>query len=133
LIERRETPMRRTLLFALAALAGCTPTSTYRPTVDLAGADPARFEIDLHDCKKVAERDRYAPVLVWMLHGAILGTALGAVGGGYAGNIGLGESYGAIAGTTAGAVGGATQVHEPVDENQFVDQCLRNNGYKLGG
>jgi uncharacterized protein YcfJ len=125
--------MRRPLLIALAALAGCTPTSTYRPAVDLAGMDPARYEIDLHDCKKVAERDRYAPVLVALLHGAVLGTAVGAVGGGFAGNIGLGESYGAIAGTAAGAAVGGAAVHQPVDENQFVDQCLRNNGYKLGG
>ncbi len=125
--------MRRPLIIALATLAGCTPTSSYHPTVDLANADTARYEIDLHDCKKVAERDRYAPVLVALLHGAVLGTALGAVGGGFAGNIGLGESYGAIAGTAAGAAVGLVQLREPVDENQFVDQCLRNNGYKVGG
>lgn len=125
--------MRRSLLIALAVLVGCTPTSTYRPAVDLTGADPARYETDLHDCKKVAERDRYAPVLVALLHGAVIGTALGAVGGGFAGNIGLGESYGAIAGTVAGAAAGGAMVHPPVDENAFVDQCLRNNGYKLGG
>jgi hypothetical protein len=118
-------------LFCLLA-AGCGPTSTYRPAVDLAGMDRARYEIDLYDCKKVAERDRYGPVLAGALLGAGVGGAIAAptamLGGG---NIGLATSYGAIAGTVGGTAVGATQVQGPLDEKAFVDQCLRNNGYKL--
>jgi hypothetical protein len=111
-----------TLLFLLA-LAACAPVSDYRPTVDLAGIDSARFENDLNDCQKVAALDRYGPVLARLVQGATIGAALGAVAGGYAGNIGLGTSYGAIAG------------HEPFadvpDERAAVEACLRNNGYGI--
>ncbi len=128
--------MRYAALPLLCALvAGCAPASTYRPKVDLTGVDKARFEIDLSDCKKVAERDRYGPLLAGAIVGAGLGTAAGAALGGLAqvGNVGLAESYGAISGTVAGTAFGASQVRAPdgEDENRFVDACLRNNGYKL--
>jgi hypothetical protein len=118
-----------------ALVAGCAPASTYRPQVDLTGVSRARFELDLSDCKKVAERDRYAPVLVGVLVGASLGTAGAAAMAGVAstGNVGLAESYGAIIGAVGGTAFGASQVRAPdgEDENRFVDACLRNNGYKL--
>jgi len=124
-----------TLLLAVA-LVGCAPVSDYRPAADLAGADAARFESDLHDCQKVAARDRYGPVLARLVQGATIGAALGAVAGGYAGNIGLATSYGAIAGTVAGAgVGVVEASHEPFagapDEKTVVEACLRNNGYGI--
>jgi hypothetical protein len=123
-------PITPLLLCALAA--GCAPASPYRPAVDLAGIDAARYETDLRDCKKVAERDRYGPILAGALMGAGMGGALGAVGGTItAGSIGLGESYGALSGLAVGTAAGATQVNGPQDEKQMVDQCLRNNGYKL--
>ncbi|HEV2548307.1 MAG TPA: hypothetical protein VGU20_13290 [Stellaceae bacterium] len=111
--------------------------SDYRPPVDLAGVDPARFETDLHDCQKVAARDRYGPVLARVIQGATIGAAIGAVAGGYAGNIGLATSYGAIAGTVAGGgvgtaeASGAVPPAAPPDEAAIVAQCLRNNGYRL--
>ncbi|HXY99051.1 MAG TPA: hypothetical protein VEI03_03560 [Stellaceae bacterium] len=125
--------MRPFLVLPLCALAaGCAAASAYRPAVDLAGVDAARYEIDLHDCKKVAERDRYGPVLVGALLGAGLGGALGSVGGWLSGgNVGLGASYGALSGLAVGTAAGASGVQEPPNENRFVDQCLRNNGYKL--
>jgi hypothetical protein len=125
-----------TLLFLLA-LAACAPVSDYRPTVDLAGIDSARFENDLHDCQKVAALDRYGPVLARLVQGATIGAALGAVAGGYAGNIGLGTSYGAIAGTVVGGGVGIAESagHEPFadapDERAAVEACLRNNGYGI--
>ncbi|MGO8919639.1 MAG: hypothetical protein ACLQJR_27375 [Stellaceae bacterium] len=127
--------MRRSLPLLLCALAaGCASASNYRPAVDLGGADAARYEIDLHDCKKVAERDRYGPVLAGALLGAGMGGALGAVGGSIAGgSVGLGESYGALSGLAVGTAAGASQVQDPPDEKRIVDQCLRNNGYKLTG
>jgi len=127
--------IRRAAMLMLCALAaGCAPASNYRPAVDLAGASAARYEIDLSDCKKVAERDRYGPVLAGAIIGAGLGASLGAVGGwATGGNVGLGMSYGALSGLVAGTAVGATQVQPAPDEKQFVDQCLRNNGYKVGG
>jgi len=120
------------LLLAVTLLSACAPVSNYRPAVDLSDADAARYETDLRDCKRVAERDRYAPIAVAVLQGAALGTALGAAGAGLAvGNVGLGESYGAISGAVVGAGIGTAQVHQPPDEQEVVDQCLRNNGYTL--
>jgi hypothetical protein len=124
--------MRIAFLLLLGALAACAPSSTYRPTVDLTGFGPARYETDLRDCKKVAERDRFGPLAVGLLQGAALGAALGAVGGAIAGgNVGLATSYGALSGTVVGGAVGATQIGEPVDETAVVDQCLRNNGYVI--
>jgi hypothetical protein len=120
------------LLLLCALAAGCAPASAYRPAVDLAGVDAARYEMDLSDCKKVAERDRYGPVLAGALLGAGMGAGLGAVGGWlFAGNAGLGTSYGALSGLAVGTAAGASQVREPPDEKRIVDQCLRNNGYNL--
>jgi hypothetical protein len=116
-----------------ATLIGCGPVSPYRPTVTLAGADSDRYEADLRDCKKVAERDRYGPLLAGAVLGAGIGVGLGAVAGGYAGNFGLGESYGAIIGTMVGIGIGSTQIGTAADEKQIVDRCLRNNGYEIGG
>jgi outer membrane lipoprotein SlyB len=124
--------MRTLLLLCLVLLAACAPSSDYRPAVELGGADTARYETDLRDCKKVAARDRYAPVFVGVLQGAVIGVALGtAVVGIGGGNVGLAQSYGAISGTVAGGAVGASQVREPPTEKKIVDQCLRNNGYRL--
>jgi hypothetical protein len=126
--------MRTALPLCLFLLAACAPASDYRPAVELSGLDQARYETDLRDCKKVAERDRYAPVVAGVLHGAVIGVALGsAVVGIGGGNVGLAETYGAISGTVAGGAVAGSQVREPPDETAIVDQCLRNNGYKLTG
>ena len=126
-----------TLLLLLLAGAGCAPRSDYRPSVDLAGFGAARYEVDLRDCKKVAERDLYAPLFVGLLQGAALGTAAGAAIGGVIvqGNVGLAESYGAIAGTVAGPAVAATTIPQtpPPSEDEQVRTCLRANGYKLAG
>lgn len=118
-------------LLLTLALAACAPVSDYRPTVDLAGVDAARFEDDLHDCQKVAARDRYGPVLAGVVIGAGIGVGLGSIAGGYAGNIGLGQSYGAIIGSVIGAAAGdaMTRGEPPPSEAQQVEACLRNNGY----
>jgi hypothetical protein len=122
----------RVLLPCLTLLSACAPASDYRPTVELGGLDTARYETDLRDCKTVAERDRYAPVVVGVLQGAVIGVALGtAIVGLGGGNVGLAQSYGAISGTVAGGAVGASQVQAPPDEKAIVDQCLRNNGYRL--
>lgn len=125
--------MRVALVPLLCLIAtGCAPSSTYRPNVDLTGVDTARYEIDLYDCKKVAERDRYGPVLAGAILGAGVGGALGSsLGMLSAGNIGLSTSYGTISGAVVGTGIGVSQVQGPLDEKQFVDQCLRNNGYKV--
>jgi hypothetical protein len=134
--RRAERVFLCALLFTFT-LAACAPVSDYRPAVDLAGIDPAHFEADLHDCQKVAARDRYGPVLARVVQGATIGAALGAVAGGYAGNIGLATSYGAIAGTVAGGAVGAAESQGAApfagapDEQAVVEACLRNNGYRL--
>lgn len=134
--------MRPLLAFGLAlSAAACSPVSDYRPNVDLAGVDAARYETDLRDCKSVAEGARYAPVAVAALQGAALGLALGAVGGWLAAGSApaaadswtLSEGYGAAAGFGAGTAFGASQVKPKPDERARVDRCLRNNGYRIMG
>jgi outer membrane lipoprotein SlyB len=121
-------------MFCLGLLATCAPASDYRPAVELGGTDQARYETDLRDCKNVAERDRYTPVVVGVLQGAVIGVALGtAIVGIGGGNVGLAQSYGAISGTVAGGAVAGSQVREPPDEKAIVDQCLRNNGYRIAG
>ena len=117
------------LLLLATLLAGCGPSSTYQPKVDLTGVDQARYQIDLYDCKKVAERDRYGPVLAGAILGAGVGGVIGTVA--YGSGIGLATSQGALSGTVAGTAYGASQVKGPIDEKSFVNQCLRNNGYKV--
>jgi hypothetical protein len=120
------------LLLCLGLFVACAPASDYRPAVELGGLDTARYETDLRDCKNVAERDRYAPVVVGVLQGAVIGVALGtAIVGIGGGNVGLAQSYGAIAGTVAGGAVAGSPVREPSDEKAIIDQCLRNNGYRL--
>ena len=63
-----------------------------------------------------------------------MGAGLGAVGGWFfGGNSGLGMSYGAVSGFVLGTAAGASQVQVSPQEKAIVDQCLRNNGYKLAG
>ncbi len=126
--------MRYLPLLLLPFLACCGPSSPYRPNVDLTGVDTARYEIDLYDCKKVAERDRYGPVLAYAILGAGVGGAVATAGYGVATGtgIGLATSQGTLSGLAVGTGYGVSQVQGPVDEKQFVDQCLRNNGYKIG-
>jgi hypothetical protein len=69
-----------------------------------------------------------------VLQGAVIGVALGtAIVGIGGGNVGLAQSYGAISGTVAGGAVAGSQVREPPDEKAIVDQCLRNNGYRIAG
>ncbi len=128
--------MRRPLLLALALAAnGCAP-SLYQPQVDLADIDAARYETDLQDCRAVADAARYGPLLAGALQGVAIGAGFGTVIGAFsAGNVGLAASYGALAGTVAGgAVAEATAAPQPpLDEKRIVDDCLRNNGYRVKG
>ncbi|HEX7968957.1 MAG TPA: hypothetical protein VF502_12120 [Stellaceae bacterium] len=129
--------MRCDLMLVLTgALAACGPTSAYQPKVELGGIDPVRYETDLRDCKMAAEHAQFGPVIA----GAVIGASLGA---GFAtlfawwtaaSNVGLAETYGAASGTEPGILVGAAQsAGQPADEPQLVDQCLRNNGYKVIG
>ncbi|HKW55226.1 MAG TPA: hypothetical protein VJO12_16155 [Stellaceae bacterium] len=122
------------LLVLATALAACGPTSSYQPRVDLAGSDPARYETDLRDCKRAAEQSKFGPVIAGATIGASLGAAFGFVVGALVGvgNLSLASSYGAASGTEPGTLVGAAQSSgQPIDEPELVDQCLRNNGYKV--
>jgi hypothetical protein len=120
-------------LLLAAALAGCVQAPDYQPPVDLAGVDPARYAVDLSDCRKAAELDRFGPLFADALIGAELGVGLGAVGGWATWtNVARASGYGAAAGAVAGAVVGATQVPPPAREAPAIDDCLRANGYRLG-
>lgn len=122
------------LLLALAlAASGCAP-SLYQPQVNLAGMDAARYEVDLRDCRAVADAARFGPLLAGALQGVAIGAGLGtAIGAFSAGNVGLSATYGGLSGVVAGgAVGEATApARAPTDEKRVVDECLRNNGYAV--
>lgn len=117
------------LIFSLV-LAGCAPRETYQPNADLTGIDAARYAADLDGCRNYANPGRYGPLVSAAVIGASAGAGLGAVLGWLAkGNIGLATSYGAISGGVAGAGIGAAAPAPEV--KRALDECLRNNGYKV--
>lgn len=123
--------MRHVLLLVSGlAVASCASRAAYQPAVDLTGVDAARYAADLDGCRAYADPGRYGPLVANAVIGASAGAGLGAVLGWLSeGNAGLATSYGAISGGVAGAGVGAASPAPEV--KRALDECLRNNGYKV--
>jgi outer membrane lipoprotein SlyB len=119
-----------TLAVAMATLAGCA--QTYQPVVDTKGQDSARYQQDLYECRQYAEQVSPAgKAAVSGLGGAAAGAALGAITGALVGGVSAGEGA-AVGAATGGAVGVGAGAYSGVkDQEQIINNCLRNRGYSV--
>lgn len=123
LLNEKATKLTVTAAMVLFMTA-CTTMNTgadYRPIVD--GGDLANYEVDLGECKLVAEQRDY--VNDETKSDAAIGAVIGAIAGsgGDRGDI-IG---GAIAGAAVGAGGKAYDVR--TERKNIVINCMRNRGY----
>ncbi|MFQ5617977.1 MAG: hypothetical protein ACE5FR_03310 [Rhodospirillales bacterium] len=124
--------MKRKLAMSAAAClvaAGCA--QSYRPAVDIKGADQAKYEADLAECRNQAEQSVAAapPVVGGAILLALVGAALGlSATGPFDG--GTGAAIGAAAGGAAGAALGGVVVSSR--QTKEIDGCLRLRGYTVG-
>jgi uncharacterized protein YcfJ len=116
----------------VVALAGCAspvPVS-YRPVVDMKGVDPAKYEVDLAECRQYSTQvaDAQQRAAAGAVGGALVGAAIGAI-------FGLrGQSLAQVAGSSAvvGGVAGADRGY--TSQTDIVKACLFQRGYRvLGG
>jgi len=123
--------MKRIVAMSTAAclvVAGCA--QFYKPAVDLKGADQAKYEADLAQCRneaKLAVSEEGAVVggaILLALAGAALGLyATGPFDGG------SGAAIGAAAGAATGAVLGGLVVSSK--QIEAIDGCLLSRGYTV--
>ncbi len=123
--------MKRQLAMSAAArlvAAGCA--QFYKPAVDLKGADQAKYEADLAQCRDEAEQSvaEAPPVVGGALVGAFFGAMLGfSATGPFDG--GTGTAIGAAAGGAAGAALGGMVVSSK--QVKAIDGCLLSRGYTV--
>ncbi len=123
--------MKRQLAMSAAArlvAAGCA--QFYKPAVDLKGADQAKYEADLAQCRDEAEQSvaEAPPVVGGALAGAFLDAVLGfSATGPFDG--GTGTAIAAAAGGAAGAALGGMVVSSK--QVKAIDGCLRLRGYTV--
>ncbi len=113
---------------ACLVAAGCA--QFYKPAVDLKGADQAKYEADLAQCRNQAEQSvaEALPVVGGALAGAVLGAVLGfSATGPFDG--GTGTAIGAAAGGAAGALAGGVMVASK--QADTIDGCLLSRGYTV--
>ncbi len=113
---------------ACLVAAGCA--RFYEPAVDLKGADQAKYEADLAQCRDQAEQSvaEAPPVVGGAIVGALFGALLGfSATGPFDG--GTGTAIGAAAGGAAGAVLGGLVVSSK--QVKAIDGCLLSRGYTV--
>lgn len=118
----------------LLGLAGCVqPLEEYRPVVDPARSNPAKFESDLTACRSVAkqaeadyQKRQQDEMGKNIMAGLIVGAIVGAAVGDSSNAAGYGAAYGATAGVAATdtelAVGGPRRI---------IDRCMADRGHKI--
>ncbi len=143
IVERTNGPgrvaMNRDLTMGAAAslvTAGCAEVHT--PDVDLKGADPAKYEADLAQCRDEAKlavaEESPAPIFAGALLLGLLGAALGSLD--VRDSPGTGAARGAaIFGALGAAPGGAAVASKQADAAStragIIDGCLRSRGYTV--
>jgi hypothetical protein len=114
---------------AVAMLAGCaTAPVTYRPIIDPAFGDMARYEESLGECQRFADQVRVGErAAAGAIAGAIFGVALGVM-------FGLrGQALAQVAGAGAVAAGSNTAAYAGLSQVQIVQRCMSNRGYAVLG
>lgn len=111
-----------TLLLA-GGCAGVEELTGRDPIVDMKGVDRAQYAADLEECRGYAEQVQSGrQVATGAAAGAVIGGAVGAIGGNRA-SAARTAGIGAVAGGAQGA-GGAMR-----DRRQVIRNCLQNRGY----
>lgn len=94
---------------------------------------------DIDECMRLAkeagpEAVRGKQIAGQTAGGAAVGAAAGAVAGAISGGPGLGAAAGAAGGATAGLLRGLFRTNElDAGQRRYVEDCLRQKGYKLIG
>jgi len=113
------------ILFVLSACSSPRPILYPNSHWHSVGKEVAAQDIDA--CKQLAESA-----------GAGIGAAAGAVGGAISGAAGHGSAIGAASGAVWGLFAGLFHAafgpsHPPEAYTNFVNRCLREKGYEVGG
>ena len=134
----RQPASRLTLIGVCAvvaiSLSACGNSGAdYRPVVDLENPasgpeQQARYDGDLAACQELARTYSYTNdhALTKAGAGAVIGTGLGALGGGLEGAL-----AGAVIGTTVAAVGSGFESWNK--RENIVSKCLENRGHQIAG
>ncbi len=129
------------LIFALG-LVGCASNQpVLYPNTKLQTAGKAQADIDIAECKHMAEEAGASPTGGTMaktarrtVTGGAAGAATGAVGGAIAGHTGRGVKIGAATGATAALIRSALREPAPNPTyRRFVQRCLQDRGYDIVG
>lgn len=125
------------IVILITACAKKRPVLYPNATYQAAGATVAKADID--DCIQLAADHGHATdsgknVAASTAKGAITGTVVGGAVGAVTGRPGRGAAVGAAGGGSGGLMRGAWKSGDPDEiERRFVEQCLRDKGYKVIG
>ena len=132
--------MKRIVAIGAAAcliLAGCA--RFYKPDVDLKGADQAKYEADLAECRDEASETPVAeepPATIFaaaLLFG-LIGAAIGAASIPYDGGTGAARGaaiFGALGAALASVFVASKQADAAAIRTGIIDNCLRSRGYAV--
>ncbi|MFQ5617445.1 MAG: hypothetical protein ACE5FR_00600 [Rhodospirillales bacterium] len=132
--------MKRIVAIGAAAclvLAGCA--QFYRPEVDLKGADRAKYEADLAECRDEAsetpvEGESPAPIFGAALLMGLIGAAIGAASIPYDGGTGAARGaaiFGALGAALGGVFVASKQAEAQTIRAGIIDTCLHARGYTV--
>jgi uncharacterized protein YcfJ len=125
------------IAFLISACAKKRPVLYPNATYKAAGETVAQSDID--DCFQLAADHGHATdsgkrVAGSTAKGAVVGAAVGGAVGAVTGRPGRGLAGGAAGGGAGGLARGAMKSGDPDEiERRFVEQCLRDKGYKVIG
>ena len=125
------------IAFLISACAKKRPVLYPNATYNTAGETVAQSDID--DCFQLAADHGHATdsgkrVAGSTAKGAVAGAAVGGAVGAVTGRPGRGLAAGAAGGGAGGLARGAMKSGDPDEiERRFVEQCLRDKGYKVIG
>ncbi len=132
--------MRRIVAMGAATclvLAGCAPL--HKPDVDLKGADQAKYEADLAQCRDEASKtpvaeETPAPIFAGALLLGLIGAAIGAASMPYDGGTGAARGA-AIFGALGAALGGLFVASKQADaasiRTGIIDDCRRAQAHTV--
>jgi outer membrane lipoprotein SlyB len=138
--------MRNTLLYVLAPvgilvlIAGCaTKRPVLYPNAKYKAVGEAVAQHDINECIQLAidhghKSEPEKQVAGSTAKGAVTGAAVGTAVGAVTGRPGRGAAAGAAGGAAGGMARGAFKSGEPDPiQRRFVEECLRDRGYKVIG